>query len=575
QGGFTREAAEEITGAGFQDLASLVGKSLLQYKNSENRYYVHELLRQYGAEKLSLDDEAEEQLRDRHSHYYLHWLQAQFDPGIRRDTGRKAETEMLKIELENARAAWMWSLRDVDRGPTITRKQLMRIGKLFISRVGYLEGDRAFRNIADQLAGVDETSEVNSIVLKAGTLIWQAVFEAELGDRNVALQLLRESKSLLDSPRLADLDLLEERAHYLVNYTRADRTQPYEARLEQLDKAAEMYRQAGEPFGLAFALTNSAFLAIVTGRLEEAGQLLEESVLVQEQSESLLGLAVSYTELGILSFVKNDYEEAKGWLRKSVDISYELENLHRVTAGSIYLGTVHIYSGEFNRAREILKKCVADSADLGIKPRHATALNYLGYSEMHLGNYRAADELGRTALDLARETDTIEITAQAIMLIGATALARENYPTALERFKEADSARAIRPIIEIVNGEDPGRIGLAAALLQQDRVREAEAIITSLWERAREDQRLDQLLQALVSRALLASVRGRNQKATELYAVAAGLPFVGNSRWFHDAFGRYILPEGGSISAPYGESSSTPTTFQEIWSAAEKLVAAG
>ena len=54
RGGFTREAAQAVAGANLRQLAQLVNKSLLQFGKEQNRYSIHELLRQFGAEKLDL-----------------------------------------------------------------------------------------------------------------------------------------------------------------------------------------------------------------------------------------------------------------------------------------------------------------------------------------------------------------------------------------------------------------------------------------------------------------------------------------------------------------------------------------
>jgi predicted ATPase len=70
RGGFTREAAREVAGADVHTLARLVDKSLLSFSHERGRYDVHELLRQYGRERLAADAEQEFAARDRHSAYY-------------------------------------------------------------------------------------------------------------------------------------------------------------------------------------------------------------------------------------------------------------------------------------------------------------------------------------------------------------------------------------------------------------------------------------------------------------------------------------------------------------------------
>ncbi|HSR29272.1 MAG TPA: protein kinase, partial [Anaerolineae bacterium] len=51
RGGFLREAAQAVTGATLRELKALVDKSLL-HRTPTGRYEIHELLRQYGLEKL-------------------------------------------------------------------------------------------------------------------------------------------------------------------------------------------------------------------------------------------------------------------------------------------------------------------------------------------------------------------------------------------------------------------------------------------------------------------------------------------------------------------------------------------
>jgi predicted ATPase len=73
RGGCTREAAQEVTGASLRDLLSLVDRSLLQRtaatsaRRVSNRFEMHELLRQYAAEKLERVPSAYQAARDRRS----------------------------------------------------------------------------------------------------------------------------------------------------------------------------------------------------------------------------------------------------------------------------------------------------------------------------------------------------------------------------------------------------------------------------------------------------------------------------------------------------------------------------
>jgi predicted ATPase len=107
QGGFTREAAQQVIGASLRTLMALVNKSLLR-PDFKGRYQLHELLRQFGAERLAQDPATEEALRDRHCTYFSTFLQ-QKEPDLIGQNQGKALAD-IEIDLDNVRAAWHWAV---------------------------------------------------------------------------------------------------------------------------------------------------------------------------------------------------------------------------------------------------------------------------------------------------------------------------------------------------------------------------------------------------------------------------------------------------------------------------------
>ncbi len=76
QGGFRREAAERVADASLSRLSALVDKSLL-HRDRGGRYQMHELLRQYAAEKLAEAPAEQAATQDGHGRYYLEFLRQQ------------------------------------------------------------------------------------------------------------------------------------------------------------------------------------------------------------------------------------------------------------------------------------------------------------------------------------------------------------------------------------------------------------------------------------------------------------------------------------------------------------------
>jgi predicted ATPase len=105
RGGFSREAAEYVASASLRTLSALVDKSLLRV-DVNGRYDLHELLRQFAADKL---DQAGQAAATAHRHldYFLK-LAGEAEAHVY-GSGQRAWFDRLEIELDNVRAALTWA----------------------------------------------------------------------------------------------------------------------------------------------------------------------------------------------------------------------------------------------------------------------------------------------------------------------------------------------------------------------------------------------------------------------------------------------------------------------------------
>ena len=120
QGGFQRAAAEAVAGATLPILISLVDKSLLRLAPA-GRYHVHELVRQFAAEKLTAQQPAgnpastpdgtpdgSRAVRARYSAYFLQLLAAHAHD-LKGSTPQMT-MPTLRADLDNIRQAWQWAV---------------------------------------------------------------------------------------------------------------------------------------------------------------------------------------------------------------------------------------------------------------------------------------------------------------------------------------------------------------------------------------------------------------------------------------------------------------------------------
>ena len=149
RGGFTRQAALAIAGANIQTLQALVNKSLLKYDNE--RYTVHELLRQYLSDKLGEVGQTEA-VEIALSRYFLNWLHT-LEPLIQ---GHEQRETLNRIEYDfaNVRFAWDNALH--------RRESLLlsaTVGALFwfcMMRSHYYEGEELLERVQTLNAAATE-----------------------------------------------------------------------------------------------------------------------------------------------------------------------------------------------------------------------------------------------------------------------------------------------------------------------------------------------------------------------------------------------------------------------------------
>jgi predicted ATPase len=106
QGGFSRQAAEYVSGASLRTLRSLIDRSFITIQQ-DGRYKIHEMLRQFGAEEKNISANALD-VQARHSHYFL-----TFTAGLEEDIKGQKQYEALdqiEADFENIRIAWDWAV---------------------------------------------------------------------------------------------------------------------------------------------------------------------------------------------------------------------------------------------------------------------------------------------------------------------------------------------------------------------------------------------------------------------------------------------------------------------------------
>jgi predicted ATPase len=534
RGGFTREAAQEITGASLRDLMALIHKSLL-YRTASGRYDVHDLIRQYAAEKLKESPAASEAARDRHSIYFTAALH-RWEADLRGPRQQMALAEM-DAEIENARHAWDWAL---ERAPVARLDQgIVALYRFYAWRRGWQEAEVVCRTAAEKLAArVSESPQASGDELRvlAQVLSIRSNFNWHMGRTELCSQLLRQSLALLEQCGLDDPNARLGKAYTLheMGLVASDSDQVEARRF--YEQSLALFGALEHRWGTAQALYALGGVAISQGAYAEAKRFHEEGLAIRREVGDQRGIAYSLQGLSQIAARQGQFEEAARLAQQSTAISREIGYPAGIAGGLSKSATALLFLGKFAEAHVLREENVAISKELGVRRRFADSNADLGFTQMYLGKYEQARALGQMSLTLAQELGYRQGIGLSLALLGCVALAAEAYTEALGQLIE--SVEVHREIGE--REMAPALADLAYAEFGSGNISQARQHLCDALRMATETGAFFPLMLALPAIARLLAHQGQEEKAVELYALASRYPFVGNSRWFEDIAGKHI-----------------------------------
>ncbi len=424
-GGWTLDAAEAV-GAGadmeaweaLDLLTGLVDKSLVAYEEEDGgtiRYRLLETIRQYGQERLS-EGEGLEAAGKAHRDYFVS-LAEQAGSQLR---GPDAKQWLSRLEQEhdNLRAALSW---------------------------------------CEQSEGEQSTEDAEAWLRLAGTLsrFWEVRGYITEGRRWLGEALTRTAGQPPSPARGRALNGAGILAQFQGDYaaTRA---------LEE--EALALYRQLGDPPGMADALGNLGSVAYEFGEYETSQVLHRECLEIRRQLGDQRGIAIALGNLSNVASSLAEFGEARTLLGQCVEIFRQLGDQRGTAYALGNLGNVACAQGDYEAARPFLEQNLEMCRQMGDQRGTAIALLNLGSATSGLGSHEEARGLYEQSLILFRQLGDQQATPyvldgladaanaqgqseRAARLLGAAEAVRQQIGTPLSahaREKVNQAADAIR-----------------------------------------------------------------------------------------------------------------------------------
>ena len=447
RGGCTREGAEQVTGATLPVLSSLVDKALLRRSNT-GRLEMHELIRQFAEEQLQSDPHTVDQIRQRHYHYFMTFLEVRTASVI----GHRQFETLTEIEadMDNVRLAWRRAVAIHDSEAIEGSAECLFVYYLY--RNGYDEGLIEFRRASAAFALPPNSSiddgwpkelavqiEMRNLVgfLLAGQgyflahrrnlqkgqiLLEQALVlldQKEPGDsHNKAFALLWLGWALLFQGRLIEakryarecLALIDNAEYHwfeawalLLLGASLRYGRPAEAS-GILQKGLKISREKGDQFVLSYLSKNLGDMSISLGRYAQAKEYIDITVTISENRDNILGLGYSLFSRGHLEIRQGQYRQAIQTLQQSLTYFNRVGTVHASRA-QIYLGLAYHLHGDFDLAALQYGQALEGLKAANSQFEVSTCLNYLGTLSYDRGNLHQAEQYQRDSLALLQETE--------------------------------------------------------------------------------------------------------------------------------------------------------------------------
>ena len=370
-GGWALEQAAEVAGATLPILLSLVEKSLVR-PAEHSRFDLHELVRQYVAEQLALNNAAD---LTRQSHYGAYLRLARATDGHLRGPGAVVWYKRLEVEHDNLRAAMQWAL-NLERYEDAAWLGVA-LHHFWYTRGHWYEGARWLEQLLPH-------RHVLTVDLRLAMLLTLYRFWRGLEDFLSIDHYMYEIMQMVEN---SPYPSLRAAARLRIATSTPDASQAIIIWEQCIDLARASVASPQLPAAfcefadtvnlLAEALFRYAIRLIDVGEYERAAQLSAESIkLLQAQGDRGL-IAFGFGNLGRVALLQGDVERARAFFHEAVMVAAAVDNRLGLSEWQPRLAIVMLYAGDVMEARRLLTETLDICAGLRGNLLYARVYTYL------------------------------------------------------------------------------------------------------------------------------------------------------------------------------------------------------
>lgn len=458
RGGFTSEAAQQIADVSDQHLAALRDKSLVAYDGASGRYSLHEVVRQFSAEKRPFHDSTP----NKHADYYLSLLAQHTEP-LQKDTPQHA-VAIIAPDIDNVRLAWETGL--AERMTTQLSAALMSLSVYY-----------QLRGLAHEAQATMHTTYKTALAqgathLATRSALEKARFQNRLGQSVLAAQTARAALRLAEQCR---------------------------------DRWAE---------GMGHVLWAEALWR--RGRYDSAEKKLNHALNIANNIDSTELIGWCQHHLGIVKDIQSRSLDALDHLQHAVAAWTTLNNAQSLIGTLNSICIVNQRQGDLLSAQQAGEQAYALCQQINDRYREATIVNSLSNITAEQGDSAGTQYYLQLALELAKPTGDIPTLSNIYHNIGRAFISQRDYDLASENLQKG---LQLAQLIDNLQIQASAYLNLAELARKQGNVKKAHHLYEESSAIARQNNLYNIGCQALIGLAeLLSQV---NQQKAQAYSAEA------------------------------------------------------
>ena len=340
QGGFERAAAEEVAEATTGVLANLIDKSFVAHE-SDTRYRIHELLRQYGRDKLSQLDEMEA-VQQRHARYYagvMRRCEAQL-----KQPDSMAAIRAIEADFENIRQAWEWSVEH-DQADFV-HAMLDALYLFGFLRSRYSETIGLFQ-WAVARAPRDLRLVGRLLSRRWGYLHWW--YQVDYAEALEAVQRAQAIALRLD-------DHFEVAfANLMLGYVNISQER-YGDALPILEQSRAQFEALGEDYYVCWVLHRIGYVYINLSDIDRSVALTEQSLVLARATYNRVAQVICLYNLGSILILNRNYLKATVYCEEALQVAADTGHQGQIAHSLSLLALCAFCRGEFDRCADYAQR---------------------------------------------------------------------------------------------------------------------------------------------------------------------------------------------------------------------------